>query len=181
MQFGHPLLLLIPPLLAIAFRVWTHAKEDGSPRISIWDGAKDVLKGVAIYTLFGPPLGFVPTMLVLLVVNGELRNMGLLILATMFSFVLGAVPAIATGAVVGALKPWLWGWRALGFSSTVGATLSLMWAVALGLSEDLTVALLFGVFGAVGGLLCARMWIWRPADARKPEAPKLQGFRVAPP
>ena len=166
MQFGHPLLLLIPPLLAMAFRVWTYAKEDGSLRISIWDYAKDLLTAITIYALFGPPLGFVPTMLVLLVVNGELQNMGLLILTTLFSFVLGAVPAIATGAVVGTLKPWLWGWRALGLSSTVGAALSLMWAVALGLSEDLTAALLFAVPGAVGGLLCARMWIWRPADAR---------------
>ena len=166
MQFGHPLQLLIPPLLAMAFRIWTHAREDGSLRISIWGCAKDQLAGMAIYTLFGPPLGFAPTMLLLLAVNGQLQQVGLLIFASFFSFVLGAVPALATGAVVGALKPWLWGWRALGLSSAVGATLSLMWAVTLGLSSDVAGALLYGVFGAVGGLLCARMWIWRPIDTR---------------
>lgn len=165
MEFGYLVPLWILPLLATAFRVLSHAKKEGSLRISIWDCAKDQFLGITIYGLFGPLLGFAPFGLFLVAIDGKFQHIWLLIPLSMFSYPVGGVPALATGAIVGAIKPWLWGWRALGVSSAIGAVLTLTWVFAAGYTERLGGVLLFSACGAVGGLVCARMWFGRPGKA----------------
>ncbi|WP_343650776.1 hypothetical protein [Stenotrophomonas sp.] len=156
------MLILIFPVLAAVFRIWASAGMDGSARISAWDCAVDQLKGGALFVAAGPLVGTLAAYLAVSLKAGTVLNPLAVLFLLFFAYPIGAIPAMATGAFLGALKPWLWGWRALAVSSTIGALLSSIPSLAAGGSRGLGDAACFAACGAVAGLACARLFFGAP-------------------
>ncbi|WP_312316035.1 hypothetical protein [Stenotrophomonas sp.] len=159
------LLLLILPALAAAFRIVVFATIDGEVGASARKCVVDQLKAVGLYALLGPPLGVLPLVVIGVYLKGEFYDLWVVIPAMLFSFPFGALPAMATGAVIGALKPWLWGWRALVASCVVGIVQTAVWAFAISFSDEWNDALTFALAGGFAGLVCARILFRRSGKA----------------
>ena len=158
-------LVLILPVLAAVFRIWASAGVDGSARISAWDCAVDQFKGGALFLALGPLVGTLAAFLAVSLKAGTVLNPLAVLFLLLFAYPMGAIPAMATGALMGALKPWLWGWRALAMSSAMGALLSSIPSLAAGSARGVSDAALFAACGAVAGLACARLLFGAPGNA----------------
>ncbi|MBK0026282.1 hypothetical protein IAE57_08895 [Stenotrophomonas sp. S48] len=161
MPIGY-VLILIFPVLAALFRICACAGVDGSARISAWDCAIDQFKGGALFLAVGPLVGTLAAFLAVSLKAGTVLNPLAVLFLLLFAYPMAAIPAMATGAIVGALKPWLWGWRALALSSAIGALLSSLPSLAAGNPRGLSEAALFAACGAVAGLACARLFFGAP-------------------
>lgn len=159
----YPLVMLLLPVLATAVRLMAFIREDGEVRSAIWDYVVDQIKAIGVVGLLGPPLGLVPIMLYWAILDGALHQFWLIVPLILPSYVFGGIPALATAAVVGALKPWLWGWRAVAVSSATGAALSSLWVLATFNTGEMGNAMVFAVAGAFGGAVCARIWFGAPS------------------
>ncbi len=73
--------------------------------------------------------------------------------------------ALALFGILGALKPWLWGWRPLALSSAMGALLSAIPTLAAGNLRGFSDAAFFAACGAIAGLACARLFFGAPGKA----------------
>lgn len=164
MPIGY-VLILIFPVLAAVFRIWACAGVDGSVRISAWDCAVDQFKGGTLFIVVGPLVGTLAAFLAVSLKAGTVLNPLAVLFLLLFAYPMGAIPAMATGALMGALKPWLWGWRALVLSSAMGALLSSIPSLAAGSSRGLSDAAFFAACGAVGGLACARLFFGPSGNA----------------
>ncbi|WP_312709463.1 hypothetical protein [Stenotrophomonas sp.] len=164
MPTGYVLVLIFPALAAM-FRVWASASLDGSARISAWDCAVDQFKGGALFLVLGPLVGTLAAFLAVSLKAGTVLNPLAVLFLLLFAYPMGAIPAMATGALMGALKPWLWGWRALAVSSAMGALLSSIPSLAAGSARGVSDAALFAACGAVAGLACARLFFGAPGKA----------------
>ncbi|AWH25423.1 hypothetical protein [Stenotrophomonas sp. YAU14D1_LEIMI4_1] len=149
MPIGYALILIFPVLAAV-FRIWASASLDGSARISARDCAVDQFKGGALFLAVGPLVGTLAAFLAVSLKAGTVLNPLAMLFLLLFAYPMGAIPAMATGALMGALKPWLWGWRALALSSATGALLSSIPSLAAGSSRGLGDAAAF-CFCAWGG------------------------------
>jgi hypothetical protein len=165
MNKGHLLLMLMLPLIAIAFRIAMFTKGEGKLRASLKSCAVDQLKAVALYGLLGPPLGVLPLVLVGVYLKGEFHHVWIVVPAMVFSFPFGALPAMATGAVIGALKPWLWGWPALAAGGVFGMVLTAQWLAALSLANEAKNVAIFALAGGFAGAACARVLFRTPGKA----------------
>ena len=162
MHLGYLLALLTLPLLATVFRVADFARSDGEVRIAIWDCAWDQLRAMAVFGILGPPLGLLPFALGALIIDGEFKNILVLVPLSLLSYVVGAVPALASAVTVGALAPWLAGWPALWTCFAIGGVQSLIWFLA----ADLADTIFLGVAcGGVAGMACARVFFGSPGKA----------------
>lgn len=162
MHKGYALTLILP-LLAAVFRTWACANVDGGARISAWDCVVDQFFALTLYVFVGPFAGSIAAFLMASLVAGTPPNpLGLLIFL-LFGYPIGAIPAIATGAIIGALKPWLWGWRTLTVSCALGAVLSSILALGGSSPGGLINVAHFATFGAVAGLACALIYFRAPS------------------
>ena len=158
-------LILILPLIAAMFRIWACANVDGGARMSAWDCVVDQFFALTLYVFVGPFVGSLAAFLMTSLMAGTLPNpLGLLIFL-LFGYPIGAIPAMATGAIIGALKPWLWGWRALTVSCALGAVLSSVLTLTASRPGGLCDVAQFATFGAVAGLACARIYFGPPSRA----------------
>lgn len=158
-------LILIFPVLAAVYRVQACAELDGSIRISAWDCAADQFKALALFGILGPLVGTVAAFLVVSLKAGTVTNPSAVLFLLFFAYPTGAIPAMATGAFMGALKPWLWGWRPLALSSAMGALLSAIPTLAAGNLRGFSDAAFFAACGAIAGLACARLFFGAPGKA----------------
>lgn len=163
MHPGHLLALLALPLLATVFRVVRFARSDGEVRIAIWDCVWDQLRAMAVFGILGPPIGLLPFALGALVIDGELKHFVLLVPLSLLSYLVGAVPALASAAAVGAIAPWLAGWRALWTCSAIGFAQSLVWFVVADLTDTIVTG---AACGGVAGMACARVFFGSPRKVR---------------
>lgn len=160
------LLMLVLPTIAAMIRVVVLAMVDGKWRTPLWSCAVDQLKAVGVYGLLGPPLGTLPLMVIGVYRDGDLHNLWVVIPAMLMSHLFGALPAMATGAVVGALRPWLWGWRALAVGGVAGAVHTSLWLAAASLSEEWEYVAVFSAAGAFAGMTCALIFVGWSRKAR---------------
>ncbi|WNH54332.1 hypothetical protein [Stenotrophomonas oahuensis] len=165
MNNGHLLLMLILPCIATVFRVVIFVRKGGKVRTSLWNCVLDQLKAVSLYGLLGSPLGVLPLVVIGVILKGELLHLWIVIPAMLFSFLFGALPAMATGAVIGALKPWLWGWGALVAGCVFGMLLTAQWVVAISLADELKDVMIFALAGGFAGLVCSGILFRRSGTA----------------
>jgi hypothetical protein len=159
------LLMLVLPLIAMAVRTMAFAALDGKIRTPLWNCVVDQLKAVGLYALLGPPFGVLPLVVVSAFQKEELHNLWIVIPAMLMSHAFGALPAMVTGAVVGALKPWLGRWRALAVGGAAGAVHTILWLAAASLTEKWENVAIFAAAGAFAGVVCA--WIMFRAPAKR--------------
>lgn len=158
--------LTILPLLATGFRIAAFAREDGEVRVAIWDCVVDQLKALAVFGVFGPPLGLLPFLLITFIVDGKLQNVWVIFPLLLLSYPFGGIPAMATAAVIGALRPWLWGWRALAAGCATGALIPFLCVLVIDDTFKLSEAGIMTGAGAFAGLVCARIWFRSPKLSR---------------
>lgn len=131
----------------------------------------------ALYAVTGPPVGAIVQMALIRSqvgfrpeesVVGTLMTDGLwALLFTPFSYVVGSVPAFATGAIASFLWPRLSSRTFLLANVAVGTALSALAILFIKggriPSEDLAVAGEFVLCGAVAAFTCASvaLWVWR--------------------
>jgi len=163
MHKGYALILILP-LLAAMFRIWACANVDGGARMSAWDCVVDQFFALTLYVFVGPFVGSLAAFLMAWLMAGTLPNPLALLIFLLFGYPIGAIPAIATGAIIGALKPWLWGGRALTVSCALGAVLSSILILTGSRPGGLMDVAQFATFGAVAGLACA--WIYFSAPSK---------------
>lgn len=165
MNKGHLLLMLILPCIATVFRVAIFARKEGNLRTPLWNCVVDQLKAVGLYGLLGSPLGAVPLVVIGVILKGELLHLWIVIPAMLFSFLFGVLPAMATGAVIGALKPWLWGWAALVAGCVFGMVLTAQWVVTISLVDKPKDVVIMALAGGFAGLVCSGILFRTPGKA----------------
>lgn len=118
-----------------------------------------------MYGLLGSPLGAVPLVVIGVILKGELLHLWIVIPAMLFSFLFGVLPAMATGAVIGALKPWLWGWAALVAGCVFGMVLTAQWVVTISLVDKPKDVVIMALAGGFAGLVCSGILFRRSGTA----------------
>lgn len=167
MNKGYLLLMLLLPVIAAAFRIVAFAMLDGKMRTSLWSCAVDQLKAIGLFALLGPPFGGLAFGTISAVLSGEWYGFLIVIPFILMSHAFGALPAIATAAVVAALKPWLWGWRTLAASGVAGAVQTILWLAACSLAEMWVAVAAAAGIGAFAGAVCALILYGAPGKARR--------------
>jgi hypothetical protein len=162
MHKGYALILILP-LLAATLRIWACANVDGGARMSAWDCVVDQFFALTLYVLVGPFVGSLAAFLMASLMAGTLPNPSGLLIFLLFGYPIGAIPAIVTGAIIGALKPWLWGWRAPTVSCALGAVLSSILILAGSRPGSLSDVAQFATIGGVAGLACACIYFSAPS------------------
>ena len=167
MDKAYLLLMLVLPVIAMACRVVAFAMLDGKLRKPLWNCALDQLKAVGLYGLLGPPLGAWLLLVTGVILDGDLRGLAVVVPAMLMSHAFGALPAMATGAVLGALRPWLSVWRALAVGGVAGAVHTCLWLAAASLADKSENVAIFAAAGAFAGMVCALMFVGLPGKASR--------------
>ncbi len=167
MDKAYLLLMLVLPAIAMACRVVAFSMLDGKLRTPLWNCALDQLKAVGLYGLLGPPVGAWPLLVTGVFLQGDLRGLAVVVPGMLMSHAFGALPAMTTGAVVGALRPWIPGWRALAVGGVVGAVQTFLLLAAASMAEKWEHVAIFAAAGAFAGVVCALTFVGLPGMARR--------------
>lgn len=143
-------------LLALILRVAGQRHDAGHWKIAAFDGCRDAVRGGLLFALAGPPLGLLlalfPSLLGALLDKGSsLPVLGALIMLPVLGLVFGVVPALACGALAGALKPWLPRWPGTLLCALLGAALASLWFAAMDFSHNLGALWAPMASGGIGG------------------------------
>lgn len=146
---------------------------------------KDWLKTVGIFTVFGPPLGWT-VMSVAAIMMGVMTNQANgrdigymfagMFLGWIFSYILGLVPAVLTGMIVGLFRDRLRAWWSWFASAAIGFVVTGLFFLIFDFNKldqwdwDMFITP-FNYMGAASAFVCA--WLARPkASATPPPIPK---------
>jgi hypothetical protein len=144
---GHAHWLLLPLLVAatLLLRVLACRRAAGHWKIAAFDGA--------------PPLGLVTVMLPALLAEHSRAALAALGMLPLLAWIYGALPALACGALAGALKPWLPRWRGALACALVGTALAAGWFWAMDWSSTLRALWAPALSGALGGGLVGAWYL----------------------
>ena len=179
MSAGLPLFVLVGLMLSAAFALRTRWEMQIDPdpqpdhRLAGFEAVKAMVVAALLFGLLGPLVGH-------LIVFGftavartgrHLLDPTAHLFLAMFAYLLGGVPALATGALAGALRPWLGGWRGVLLMGVLAFAVTwLLWAgwtlrsPAPGISTLSRLQSLLApaaVLGVPAGLLCGWLYQWR--------------------
>lgn len=155
--------MLASALLPLALRtVWLARGSAGDDwKLEAFAAAGDALRGMLWLGLPGPALGAVLLWLWMMLGGGELPGAaavgnalpGLLLLCWLF----GLPPALAAGAWIGALRPWLGGWPGRVLPTAIGTLCSSAFCWGWSWLDGLPWAWLL----PLGGLSAGMLAFWR--------------------
>lgn len=161
--------ILIGLLLSAAFVAHTRwgMRLDPDPRpdyrLSAIDAFKDMLIGALLFGAIGPLVAVAAMVVVTSLADGlRLPNLHGLPLFALFAYLIGGIPALATGALCGALHPWLRGWRGVLAAGAAGALMTfLVFAAQTGIDK----ASLLRPFSQLSQVLWIALMLGLPAGA----------------
>jgi hypothetical protein len=158
---GHAHWLLLPLLVAatLLLRVLACRRAAGHWKIAAFDGCRDALCGGLLFAALAPPLGLVAVMLPALLAEHSRAALAALGMLPLLAWIYGALPALACGALAGALKPWLPRWRGALACALVGTALAAGWFWAMDWSSTLRALWAPALSGALGGGLVGAWYL----------------------
>lgn len=182
MNPGIAFFLLVGLTLSAAFalRARWEMQLDPDPqpdhRLAGFETLKSMLVGALLFGVLGPLVGHLIVFGFTAVarLDSHLLDPTAHLFLAMFAYLLGGVPALATGALAGALRPWLGGWRGVVAMGVLAFAVTwLLWAgwtlrsPAPGmniLSRLQSLLAPAAVLGVPAGLVCG--WLFQRRSAR---------------
>lgn len=167
-------------LVAAAWLLRTrwNQRVDPDPRPGIQIAAFDAFKDMALVGLLfgaiGPLVGYAALFTTLMFQGmhaSDLLNWKGHLIFLFFAYVLGAIPAVATGAFAGAVRPWLAGWRGVLAIGVIGFLMTWLMFAGYGLGSVKRIDQLWqplldtagsaALLGLPAGLICGALYLRR--------------------
>lgn len=182
MNMGLTLFVAVGLMLSAAFALRTRWEMQMDPdpqpdhRLAGFETLKAMLMGALLFGVVGPLVGHLIVFAFTAVgrLDRQLLDPTAHLFLAVFAYLLGGVPALATGALAGALRPWLGGWRGVVAMGVLAFAVTwLLWAgwtlrsPAFGMSTLSRLQSLLApaaVLGVPAGLVCG--WLYQRRSGR---------------